>query len=225
VLKRLKGKLQLPVVALFFVGGALLCGLLTLCSSIRAANRVARLTPATLAELAAGEPGREVLIEGKISGENPIRSTAYGFVAYLRKEREIEDDEGTPSPGSWSVRERVTPPLLLDLSGSLVQIENDDYELADGEIIEEDPGLDRYSDTLYEGLKIGTPVITVGAVVPSREVPHIKADFVARGTRASYVTEQRSAGILFCVGSLLVAVLGGLVLLWDRVRWLFPRRR
>jgi hypothetical protein len=202
-----------------------LCGLVSLYSSIRAANHVARLTPATLAGLVASQPGQEALVEGQVSRENPLRSTSYGFVAYLRKEREIENDEGTPAPGSWSVRERVTPPLLLDVSGSLVQIENDDYELVDAETIEEEPGLDRYSDTRYEGLKIGTPVVAVGVVVTSREVPRIDAEFIARGTQASYVARRRKGGLLVCVGSLLVATLRGLVLVWDRVSWLLPWRR
>jgi hypothetical protein len=225
VLKRQKARFLLPVGALLFVGGALLCGLLTLYSSIGAASRVARFTPATLAELAASQPGQEVLVEGQVSRENPLPSPPYGFVAYLREEREIENDEGTPAPGSWSVRMQVTPPLLLNVSGSLVQIENDDYELVDAETIEEEPGLDRYSDTRYKGLKIGTPVIAVGVVVASREVPQIKAQFIARGTQASYIAQQRSGGLLFCVGSLLVAVLGGLVLLWGRVSWPLRWRR
>jgi hypothetical protein len=225
VFKRRKGKLGLPVVALLFMGGALLCGLLTLCSSILAAYRVARLTPVTLAELVVSQPGRQVLVEGQVSSENPLRSTTYGFVAYLREGREIENDEGTPSTGSWSVRERVTPPLLLDVSGSLVQVENDDYDLVDAETIEEEPGLDRYSDTRYKGLKIGTSVIAVGQVLAGQELPQIEVEFIARGTKASYIARQRSAGIFFCVGSLLVAVLGGLVLLWDRLRWLLSRWR
>ena len=216
---------RISVAALLFVGGALLCGLVTLYSSIRAANRVARLTPVTLAELATSQPGQEVLVEGQVSGENPLRSTSYGFVAYLREEREIENDEGTPDPGSWSVHERVTPPLLLSLSGSLVQIANDDYELLDAETIEEGPGLDRYSGTRYKGLKIGAPVIAVGIVAAGREAPSIEAEFIARGTQASYIARRRSGSIVFCVGSLLVAVLGGLVLLRDRVGRLLPWRQ
>jgi hypothetical protein len=223
--RRRKGNLGLPLVALLFVGGALLCGLVTFCSSLQAAYRVARLTPVSLAELLASQPGQEVLIEGTISAENPVRLAAYGFVTYLREDRETENDEGTPSPGSWLLRERVTPPLFLDLSGSLVQIVNDDYDLADAETIEVENGFERYSGTRYKGFKIGTPVIAVGSVVASQEVPQIRAEFIARGKKASYVAGQRSGGLFFCLGSVLVAGLGGLVLLWNRLRWLLSRWR
>jgi len=216
-----------PLVGVLFVGGALLCGLLTWYSSTRAANRVKGLTPITVATLTDSQPGRQVLVEGHVSSRNPVQSEFLGFVAYIREEREIHtDDEGTPSPGSWSVSGRVTPPLLLELSDGLVQVENDDYDLENGTTIEEEPSsFDRYSDTRYKGIGIGDAVIAVGVVGVDAEPPQIKADFIARGTQASYVASQRSAGVIFFVISVVVAVVGGVFIMWDRVSGYLPRWR
>jgi hypothetical protein len=210
-----------------FVGGAFLCGLVALYSSHRAANRVKGLTPVTVAALTDSQPGREVLVEGHVSSRNSVQSLSPGFVAYMREEREIyTDDEGTPEPGSWSETERVTPPLLLELSDGLVQIENDDYDLENGRTIEGEPSFfDRYSDTRYKGIEIGDAVIAVGVVVEEAERPQIEADFIARGTQESYVASQRSAGVIFFVISVVVAAVGGVFIMWDRVPGLLSRRR
>ena len=81
-------------------------------------SRVEGLSPITrVSVLGDISTGKQVLIEGQISDRNPIKLQAHGFVAYLREGRAIVDSKGTPSPGNWSVRERVTPPLLIELSG------------------------------------------------------------------------------------------------------------
>lgn len=226
---------------LLFMCGALLCGLLGLYSSIRAANRVEGLTPVTVAVLEDSLPGSKVLVEGHVSSRNPVRSPFTGFVAYVREEREIYyDDEGNPDPGSWSVSGRVTPPLLLalspalssveaiaeglELSDGLVQIENSDYDLEDASTVEEE-SIGEDSDTRYKGIEIGDPVIAVGVVSAGGERPQIKADFIARGTQASYIARRRSGGVIFCVGSVVIAAVGGLILMWDRVARLLPWRR
>ncbi len=213
------------VLGMVFAGGALLCGLLALCSSIASVNRVQRLTPITsvtvLGDVPAGNP---ILIEGRVSDRNPVNLEAHGFVAYLREGRAVVNARGTPSPGNWSVRERVTPPLWLELSGGLVYIENDDYDLEKGKTIEVTPSaFHRYSGTRYNGIEIGDPVIAVGAVSARGAQPHLKADFVARGTHASYVASQRNAGVIFFVGSVLVAILGGIFILQDQVRGIYVK--
>lgn len=218
----------LPIFGVLFVCGALLCGLVTWYSSTRAANRVKGLTlVTTVAALGDGQPGREVLVEGHVSSRNPVQPLSPGFVAYIREEREISiKDDGTRTPGSWSVRRQVTPPLLLELSDGLVQVENDDYDLENGRTIEEEPSsFDRYSDTRYKGIEIGDAIIAVGVVVEDTERPQIKADFIARGTQASYVAGQRSAGVIFFVISIVVAAVGGIFIMWDRVSGLLPRQR
>lgn len=204
---------------LLFVCGALLCGLVGFCSSIRAANRVRGLTPVTAVVLADTRPGQEVLVEGRVSSRNAVRSDSTGFVAYLLEWREITYDEGRPDPGSWSVGERVTPPLLLELSDGILQVENEDYDIEDALVVDDrEPGQsDDETHIRYKGVRSGDRVIAVGVMSASAERPQIKADFVARGTRASYVARRRRGGVVFCALSIVVAALGGTVLLWDRV--------
>lgn len=206
-----------------FVGGATVCGLAGLISGLTAAGRMGRLEPVTAPELAASQPGDEVLIEGRISDENPARFRDY--VAYVRETRDVENWEGTPDPGSWSEVERVTPPLWIALEDTLVWVVNDDYDLDVATAVEERTTLDDYASTRYRGLAAGDDVLVVGQVTANRERPEIEADLVAEGTQERYITRQRSGGILFCVGSGIVAALGGAFLLWDRIGALLARRR
>lgn len=210
----------LPFFGLLFVCGALLCGLLTFYSSIRASNRVRRLAAVTAALLESTRVGTEVLLEGRLSDRNPVQS--HGFVAYVHEWRQI-DEEG--DPGSWSVFAQVTPPLLLKLPGGLVQVGNDDYDLEDAHTVEEEEAFDEPSTNRYKGLAAGDPVIVVGVVVAGPEHPQVEADFIARGTRASYIARRRTGGFLFCVSSIVVAVVGGVILLWDQVTRLLRWRR
>lgn len=208
-----------------FVGGALLCGLLTWCSTIRTANRVEGFTPITRMSLLGDmTPGKQVLVEGQISQRNPIKLQDHGFVAYLREGRAIVDSKGTPSAGNWSVSERVTPPLLIELSGGLAAITNDDYDLENGKTIEAKPSaFEKYSDTRYSGVERGDSVIAVGVVTAHGAQPTIKADFVARGTQANYAASQRNAGVIFFVISVVVAVVGGIFIMREQVWTIYFR--
>ena len=99
-------------------------------------------------------------------------------------------------------------------------------DLENGTTVEEEPSsFDTYSDTRYKGIEIGDSVIAVGVVVEDTESTQIKADFIARGTQESYVASQRSAGVIFFVISIVVAVVGSIFIMWDRVSGLLPRRR
>lgn len=190
-----------------FVGGALLCGVVGLFASGQAGRRVERLTPSTAIRLEDTQPGAEVLVEGRISSRNAVQASS--FVAYVREERRVEDDGDT---GSWAVRERVTPPLILELPDGWVQIENDDYDLVDAKTVEERYDLSEPSTLRYQGLERGDSVIAVGVLVAHREHPGIEADFVARGTRERYIARRRTGGRIFCGFSLLIAVVGGGIL-------------
>lgn len=201
------------VVGVLFVAGTLLCGLLALIVSNRAANRVERLQPIGAAALVSSPRGTEVLIEAHVSDENPVLLEPYRLVAYVREGRSVWDDEGTWKTGSWSEQERVTPPLLLDLAGSVAQIENDDYELQDAHSIEAGGVAGEPSNTRFTGVRAGEPVLVVGTVLGGKEVGRVRAEFVAGGTRATYIAGQRSAGWIFGVASLVVALLGGAFLL------------
>lgn len=213
------------LLGIFFVGGALLCGLLTWCSAGRTANRVEGLAPVSrISDLGAISTGKPVLIEGRLSERNPIRLEDHGFVAYIREGRAIVDAKGTPSPGNWSVRERVTPPLLIELSGGLAAITNDDYDLENGKTIEAKPSaFERYGDTRYSGVARGDAVFAVGSVTARGAQPAIRADLIAVGTAASYAASQRSAGIIFLAVSVLVAVVGGVLILRNEARAIYVR--
>jgi hypothetical protein len=192
---------------ILFVGGALLCGMVGLFASSQAGRRVQQLTPAPIARLEAMQPGEEVLVEGRISSGSAVQGS--GFVAYVREERRVDEEGDT---GSWSVRERVTPPLLLELREGWVQIENDDYDLVDAKTVEERDDLSEPSERRYKGLERGDSVIAVGVLVAQREHPSIEADFVARGTRENYIARRRTGGRIFCGFSVLIAVVGGGIL-------------
>lgn len=206
---------------LFFVFGALLCGLIGLVASIRTVNKVEKLTPIAVVVLEDTQPGNEVLMEGRISNQNPVQDQSTGFVTYLIERREIYyDEEGEPDPGSWYLSQRLTPPLLVELPDGLVQIANDDYELENALVIDQrlsGQSFDEY-DTRYKGLQVGESVVVVGVTRERDEIPRIEADFIARGTRESYLSRQRNAGIFFCIGSVVVAIIGGIILSWDRLR-------
>jgi hypothetical protein len=190
---------------------------------LTAAGRLGRLAPITAPELAASRPGDEVLIEGRISSENPARFRDY--VAYVRETRDVENWEGTPDPGNWSEMERVTPPLWIALEDTLLRVANDDYDLDVATAVEERTTFDDYASIRYRGLAAGDAVLVVGSVAARGEQVEIEADLVAGGTQESYVARQRSGGVLFCVGSGIVAALGAAILLWDQIGPRLGRRR
>lgn len=199
---------------MLFSGGALVCGALVWISALRTVTRVEDLAPITrvtaLGDVSTGSP---VLLQGRLSARNPIQLDAYGFAAFVCEGRATTDARGTPTAGNWSVRERVTPPVWLDLSGGAVWITNDDYALEQGRTIELAPvGAARHSDTRYSGLAPGDPVIAVGVLTARGAQPTLKADFLARGTREDYVASQRNAGVIFFALGVLVALGGALVI-------------
>jgi hypothetical protein len=199
-----------------------MCGLLIPYTATRDANRVERLTPAPVSILVDGEPGREVLVEGRVSSRNPARYGSY--VAYIREEREINtNDEGTTTTGSWRVVERVTPPLLLELSDGLVQIENSGYDLRGGKTVEKKSLWEQ--EIRYSGIEAGDHVIAVGVLFAADEPPQISAEYVYRGTQAQYVSGQRTMVVIGIVAGIVFAVAGIILILWGLVSWLRPRWR
>lgn len=216
------------ILGVLFIVGSLLCGLTGLCVNSGQAIKVSRLSPVSASALAGGavEVGGEVLVEGYIGEENEVVYPQGEFVAYLYKRRRISvNDDGQPKPERWRKWEQVTPPLLLDLADGKVQVENDDYAIENLRVVE-GPEMRvagsqshiKYSITRYEGIAVGDPVIAVGTLMAGGEVPRIEAEFVARGTREEYIAGHRAGGIASCVGSAIVGVVGGFILLWDRIR-------
>lgn len=205
---------------LLFMCGALMCGLTSLYSSIRAANRARRLVPVTAAALQDTLPGQDVLLEARVSDRHAVIS--HGLVAYVHEWRAV-DEEG--DVGSWSEYDTLTPPLILEIPDGLVQVGNDDYGLEDARSIEEDGAFDEPSTTRYRGIAVGDAVVAVGVASAGPELPQIEADFVALGTRERYVARRRLGGTILCAFSIFVGAVGGVVLSWGQLRRLLPWQR
>jgi len=187
-------KLILPVLGFIFagIGAALLWYFVPLLN--QAAARIEGLAPLTAVLLANSPPGQIGLIEGRISERN--RTQFRLFVAYVRYEYQGEDDDGD---SQWVEDERVTPPLLLDLPGGRVQLENSDYDLQ-GDLIEwlSEPNLtwdrlNREGTKSYRGFERGNPVLAVGAIVQGATGRELRAEWLYRGTRTEYIEDQRSS--------------------------------
>ena len=218
------------IINIFFVVGALLCGLVTLITNNQAADQVKKLQPIETAALMSTPPGTEVLIEAHVSDENRVLYEPDGLVAYVLEGRSVWNEEDSWETGSWSELERATPPLLLELSGRVIEIENDDYELQNVTRIESGGQLGEPDSMRVRGVRAGEPVLVLGTVLGGKEVGRIEAEFIAGGTRADYISGQRSAGWIMAAASLVVALLGGIILfreplaaLWSRWRDRFRR--
>jgi hypothetical protein len=123
--------------------------------------------------------GREVLVEGRIAPDQPVRFRT--FVAYV-KEEEQRDQRERERSGNWKVVEKVTPPLHLIVGddGS-ARVVNTDYAVHFAATQWRDTG--QIIDTNYAGLVSGEAVFVRGRAAAGG----IEAITVGSGTRASYL--------------------------------------
>ncbi|GAB4214496.1 MAG: hypothetical protein OHK0022_53110 [Roseiflexaceae bacterium] len=177
-----------------------------------AADRAERLPPLSAAALDDGQPGREVLIEGRVSERN--QALFQGMVAYVRQEYRGTDDDGD---ARWSEDERRTPPLWIDLPGGAVKLANDTYRLESPAQQWQEPGGTSWNGFTgegtkrYQGVAAGDPVIAIGTLVDGQEGPELRAEFVHGGTRSSYIAAQRSeAAFLPWFGGLFALIGAGI---------------
>jgi hypothetical protein len=127
--------------------------------------------------------GREVIVEGRIAPDQPVRFRT--FVAYL-KEEEQRDERERERSGSWKTVEKVTPPLHVIVGGDgSVRIVNSDYALHFAATQWHDSA--RIIDTMYTGLVSGEAVFVRGRAAAGG----IEAITVGSGTRASYLDAVR----------------------------------
>jgi hypothetical protein len=181
-----------------------------------AAARAEELRPLSAAALDDAAPGREALVEGHISDRNAARFRE--LVAYIREEYRGEDDDGDDR---WSVDERVTPPLLIDLADGRAQIGNADYAIEAPTVTWQDSrmltwnGLSGEGTKRYRGFAAGNTVTAIGTIVAGREGQELRAEFVYGGDRAAYIDSQRSAaaflpwfGLIFGSVGLIVGTIG-----------------
>jgi hypothetical protein len=164
------------------------------------ADRLSELEPLSAVVLADSAPGREALVEGRISRQNDI--ARYGLVAYSYERRERDTD----GDYEWKTYRHETPPLLIDLPNGRIQVERD-YDL------QSLPSSNnhRNGNERYRGLKHGDAVLVVGTVARTLEIPRINAEFVAGGTRDSYIASQRNAAHIFSIIGWVVSGIGLLI--------------
>lgn len=174
--------------------------------------RVRRLQPISYVAFEDGAPGREALIEGRLSERN--RAGAEGFVVYTRYVAQVEAD----GDRVWRSVETARPPLLVELpGGGLVRVRGD-YTLS-GSLESEERGPLR-----VEGLRAGAALIAVGELVEGQESVELQADLIAAGARDDYLRSSRGASAFFAIfGRSLLAVsalmlAGGILLLLRLLR-------
>jgi hypothetical protein len=210
------------VVAAMIVGGVgavlLAAGLVTSTVFPRLIDaegaRIASLPRLDAAALEGPAPGRELLVEGRVSRAQPALFRE--FVAYSRQEREQTDGPSKP----WNGRERKTPPLAIDVDGGAIRVVNANYDIRDPVSVWDDPRVNGRIETRYIGLVPGEPVLIVGKTAAGG----VEASFVSTGTRQSYLEAEASrrvvarwlGGLLTGVGALLLIVAAALLVIHVR---------
>lgn len=137
--------------------------------------------------------GREVIVEGRIAPDQPVRFR--NFVAYV-KEEEQRDKRERERTGNWKVVESATPPLHLIVGddGS-VRVVNANYHMIFTKTRWRDEA--KIIDTAYSGLVAGEAVFVRGTTAAGG----LEAAMVGSGTRASYLaTVAGNAGVAWWLG-------------------------
>jgi hypothetical protein len=197
------------------------------------ARHVERLPEMVAEDVAAAEPGDEVLITGRLE-DNPVIAEGR-FVAYTRDTWQVTvptpssqaDSQGGKPTGQWKTVERVVPDLTLSVNGRTVEILRARGAAMSGPLHER---LDRayfsYREAEYHGEMLAEgserlrgfhngDLVTVlgvrasgGGVIP---------DELFAGDRVAFVEGEKKAaqGLLICglcmMGVAPIVVVGGIV--------------
>jgi hypothetical protein len=152
-------------------------------------------------------PGREVIVEGRIAPDQPVRFR--NFVAYV-KEEEQRDKRERERTGNWKTVETVTPPLRLIVGDGSVRVVDASYSMIFAKTQWSDTA--QIIDTHYSGLVAGEAVFARGTAVAGG----LDASIVGSGTRASYlatVAGNAAVGWWLGVGFMALATLMVLIAL------------
>jgi hypothetical protein len=128
--------------------------------------------------------GQKVLAEGIISPENAVNQ--HGLVAFARY-------TNARKPSKRRFISEATPPLLIQMSGGTVQIEDPDNPAAASYSMQNllqrrgDPGV------VTQGMVRGERVLVIGTVVSGPAGVYLDASIVAIGDRASYLANWQKA--------------------------------
>ncbi len=177
-------------------------------------TRVERLPPFAVGDLREQPVGAEVLVEGRVSDRMPAAFRSY--VAYAREE--YRGRERTGNRGQrWVEDERVTPPLVVELSSGQVQIANDDYHFGNTPVSWQESKVLTWNSAInegtkrYRGLERGGDVVVIGTLVGD-DSGAIAAEVVASGTRADYIAAARRSATIFTALGGALGLVGGLIL-------------
>jgi hypothetical protein len=161
------------------------------------ATRAERLRPLTIAALDDSQPGREALVEGRVSDRNP--ALFQQLVAYVREEYRGRDDDDRER---WEEDERRTPPLLIDVADGVVPLANDSYTLDSPPHTWPESltslvwnGLTGEGTKRYRGLRAGDGALAIGTLVAGPEGLELQAERVYGGTRSSYIAERQQTAL------------------------------
>jgi len=136
--------------------------------------------------------GREVIVEGRIAPDQPVRFR--NFVAYV-KEEEQRDKRERERTGNWKTVETATPPLHLIVGDGSVRVVNASYRLHSTKTQWHDDS--QIIDTHYLGLVSGEAVFVLGTTAAGG----LEAASVGSGTRASYLAEVAgNIGVVWWLG-------------------------
>jgi hypothetical protein len=163
--------------------------------SAQTADRIASFNPMSAAQLGDLRPGREVLIEGRMSGRNEIYTRNY--VAYVVSRCTTDSDGDT----DCDVVARVTPPLRINLSQGYVNVANDSYSLADMSTVYD-------GDLQYDGIEPEAAVVAVGTLLPADGALQIEAEFIALGSQTSYVESLRREALTWRIIGTIFGLIG-----------------
>jgi len=154
--------------------------------------RLAALPSPDAVSLTDTPAGREVIVEGRIAADQPVRFR--NFVAYV-KEEEQRDKKERERSGNWKVVETVTPPLRVIVGGEgSVRVVNASYRVTSTTQWTDDAQI---IDTHYSGLVPGEAVFILGTTVAGG----LEAATVGSGTRASYLAMVAgNAGVAWWLG-------------------------
>lgn len=170
------------------------------------APRVVHMQALSAQQVQASAPGEPVLVEGRISRDNPAQ---YANLVAYRLERAGE--RGSYSPYEW-----VRPPLLLTLPDGLVTIVGD-YRMLHPPI-QQGYASQEHDDYRYRilGFEADNPAVVIGTT-QARAAGGIEVagTILYGGSRAEFIAEQQRAALL---GDWLAPVLiGGGLLLYSLV--------
>ncbi|MBX7213141.1 MAG: hypothetical protein K1X39_03920 [Thermoflexales bacterium] len=174
------------------------------------AARLAAVPALTGRQLADTPAGRDALVEGVISSDQPLLFR--DFVAYQREEREYTDDNRKP----WQPRERRLPPLTLLTADGAITFVNADYPLGNEAAAWSAPAdpLARI-EVRYTGFRRGDAVVAIGR----SEAGGLRVSALSAGTRAALLQAQaeasdvaRALGLGLSAAGAVTALVGALLL-------------